>query len=415
MRIPLIAWTSSISISQATARLQLVRTIIHSQSSTSLTSSSNIRRTAADQQPLTLRTSSALLLTGNTLQRPRRRRRRRRQQQPASSPSSSPLPTRSRPSHPLASYKTQDIPRPRRSFSQLNSPTDQRRRVDSSAPPNSHHLSFPLSNKPKRTSGIAFCISSCRLFSTTSPSATAQTCSLISKTPPASQQRQSNKARAGRGIIPRSGVYNYHDRGRLGPAVVPPSTSTTSARRTLEAPSTSSTVFLGHKIRRAAVASHHFGRQEQERQRHLRPVTATSLSCLSAAMATLSQPNTPANPDSPLRDSRERPIQRLTDNLETPSLDDRQYRVIRLPNDLEVLLVHDGETDKASAAMDVNVGNFSDPEDLPGLAHCVEHMLFMGTKKVRRLLLFHSPSIIFRVALLDGHLSPSMCWVKCSL
>ena len=99
-------------------------------------------------------------------------------------------------------------------------------------------------------------------------------------------------------------------------------------------------------------------------------------------MATLSQPNTPANPESPLREHRERPIQRLTDTLETPSLDDRQYRVIRLPNELEVLLVHDGETDKASAAMDVNVGNFSDPEDLPGLAHCVEHMLFMGTKKV---------------------------------
>lgn len=57
--------------------------------------------------------------------------------------------------------------------------------------------------------------------------------------------------------------------------------------------------------------------------------------------------------------------------------------MIRLPNDLEVLLVHDEETDKASAAMDVNVGNFSDPEELPGLAHCVEHMLFMGTKKVR--------------------------------
>ncbi|KAA8563846.1 hypothetical protein EYC84_011861 [Monilinia fructicola] len=31
--------------------------------------------------------------------------------------------------------------------------------------------------------------------------------------------------------------------------------------------------------------------------------------------------------------------------------------------------------------MDVNVGNFSDPEDFPGMAHAVEHLLFMGTKK----------------------------------
>ena len=65
-------------------------------------------------------------------------------------------------------------------------------------------------------------------------------------------------------------------------------------------------------------------------------------------------------------------VERLTDRLETPSLDNRSYRVIKLPNQLEVLLVHDAETDKASAAMDVNVGSFSDPKDLPGMAHAVE-------------------------------------------
>lgn len=77
-------------------------------------------------------------------------------------------------------------------------------------------------------------------------------------------------------------------------------------------------------------------------------------------------------------------IQLVTDRLEKPELDDRSYRVIRLSNKLEALLVHDPDTDKAGAAMDVNVGNFSDPDDLPGLAHCVEHMLFMGTEKVSR-------------------------------
>ena len=46
-----------------------------------------------------------------------------------------------------------------------------------------------------------------------------------------------------------------------------------------------------------------------------------------------------------------------------------------LENELEVLLVQDADTDKASAAMDVNVGNFSDPKDMPGLAHCVEHIV----------------------------------------
>jgi insulysin len=77
-------------------------------------------------------------------------------------------------------------------------------------------------------------------------------------------------------------------------------------------------------------------------------------------------------------------LERLTDEMEVPALDDRKYRVIRLPNQLEALLIHDQDTDKASAALDVNVGSFSDADDMPGMAHAVEHLLFMGTEKVRR-------------------------------
>jgi insulysin len=69
------------------------------------------------------------------------------------------------------------------------------------------------------------------------------------------------------------------------------------------------------------------------------------------------------------------------EDLERPQLDDRSYRVITLQNQLEVLLIHDAGTDKASAALDVNVGSFSDAEDMPGIAHAVEHLLFMGTQK----------------------------------
>ncbi len=94
------------------------------------------------------------------------------------------------------------------------------------------------------------------------------------------------------------------------------------------------------------------------------------------------------------------PIERVTDKLEQPALDDRSYRVIRLPNKLEALLVHDPDTDKASAAVNVNVGSFSDADDMPGMAHAVEHLLFMGTKKVstslRHWLLLTSPSILSR-------------------
>lgn len=83
-----------------------------------------------------------------------------------------------------------------------------------------------------------------------------------------------------------------------------------------------------------------------------------------------------------LRSRNATTVERLAESLEKPSLDTRTYRVIRLPNELEALLIHDPETDKAAASMDVNAGSFSDTDDLPGLAHAVEHLLFMGTEKV---------------------------------
>jgi insulysin len=83
-------------------------------------------------------------------------------------------------------------------------------------------------------------------------------------------------------------------------------------------------------------------------------------------------------------ESLERSVARdRIEDLERPALDDRSYRIVTLPNQLEVLLIHDAKTDKSSAALDVNVGSFSDAEDMPGIAHAVEHLLFMGTEKVR--------------------------------
>jgi secreted Zn-dependent insulinase-like peptidase len=83
----------------------------------------------------------------------------------------------------------------------------------------------------------------------------------------------------------------------------------------------------------------------------------------------MSAPQSSADPPVPGGD-----VELVTDRLEAPSLDDRSYRVIRLANQLEALIVHDPKTDKASAAMDVNVGSFSDEDDMPGMAHAVEHV-----------------------------------------
>lgn len=85
------------------------------------------------------------------------------------------------------------------------------------------------------------------------------------------------------------------------------------------------------------------------------------------------------------------PIERLAEKLEAPASDDRSYLVVRLPNKLEALLVHDPDTDKASASVNVNVGSFSDAVDMPGMAHAIEHLLFMGTEKVKMELEYEMP------------------------
>lgn len=59
--------------------------------------------------------------------------------------------------------------------------------------------------------------------------------------------------------------------------------------------------------------------------------------------------------------------------------DDREYRYLVLPNQMRVLLVSDPSTDKAAAALSVYRGSFHEPEARPGLAHFLEHMLFIGT------------------------------------
>ena len=61
--------------------------------------------------------------------------------------------------------------------------------------------------------------------------------------------------------------------------------------------------------------------------------------------------------------------------------DSNQYRYITLSNDLRVLLIHSETAQQSAAALAVNVGHFDDPKDRQGLAHYLEHMLFLGTEK----------------------------------
>lgn len=74
-------------------------------------------------------------------------------------------------------------------------------------------------------------------------------------------------------------------------------------------------------------------------------------------------------------------LERLNDII-IPNNDGRIYRGLVLSNQLRVILVSDPETDKSAASLSVNVGSLSDPWDYQGLAHFLEHMLFIASSKV---------------------------------
>ncbi|MCK7458192.1 insulinase family protein [Idiomarina aminovorans] len=60
--------------------------------------------------------------------------------------------------------------------------------------------------------------------------------------------------------------------------------------------------------------------------------------------------------------------------------DKRDYQQLTLKNQLNVLLVNSPDSPKAAASVAVNAGHFDDPVHTQGLAHFLEHMLFLGSK-----------------------------------
>ena len=61
--------------------------------------------------------------------------------------------------------------------------------------------------------------------------------------------------------------------------------------------------------------------------------------------------------------------------------DGRRYDTFVLDDGLKVVLISDASADKAAAALTVFAGSFDDPPGRLGLAHFLEHMLFLGTER----------------------------------
>lgn len=104
--------------------------------------------------------------------------------------------------------------------------------------------------------------------------------------------------------------------------------------------------------------------------KHLYAGALTLLLALSLLTACESQPNKADNiPAGP-----------MAEIIKSPN-DDREYMAVMLPNRLQVVLVSDPTIEVAAVSMGVGVGSFQDPDSQLGLAHYLEHMLFLGTEK----------------------------------
>lgn len=73
--------------------------------------------------------------------------------------------------------------------------------------------------------------------------------------------------------------------------------------------------------------------------------------------------------------------QPLTETIRKSEKDPRQYQAVTLDNGITVLLVSDAQATKSLAALTLPVGSLENPADQLGLAHYLEHMVLMGSKR----------------------------------
>ena len=64
----------------------------------------------------------------------------------------------------------------------------------------------------------------------------------------------------------------------------------------------------------------------------------------------------------------------------TPALQDRKSVKLRLANGLRLYLISDPGASQSAVAVGVRAGAWQEPAEAPGLAHFLEHMLFMGSE-----------------------------------
>ncbi len=64
-----------------------------------------------------------------------------------------------------------------------------------------------------------------------------------------------------------------------------------------------------------------------------------------------------------------------------PDNETRIFKYGKLHNKLKYTIIQDINTDESNIVVYIKTGSIYDPKEYMGLAHFLEHMLFMGSKK----------------------------------
>lgn len=67
--------------------------------------------------------------------------------------------------------------------------------------------------------------------------------------------------------------------------------------------------------------------------------------------------------------------------IEKSPNDHRQFAYLKLENGLSVVVVSDQSAEQNACSLEVKAGSFDESDKIPGLAHFVEHALFLGTEQ----------------------------------
>ncbi|PVF99224.1 hypothetical protein CPB86DRAFT_757279 [Serendipita vermifera] len=71
-----------------------------------------------------------------------------------------------------------------------------------------------------------------------------------------------------------------------------------------------------------------------------------------------------------------------TGSIELASCNKRKYRLILLSNGMQVMLIHDDKCEQAAASMCVGAGYLDDPDEMQGMAHLCEHLIFSKIRNI---------------------------------